>query len=170
MQPLKLVICQLCGSEHILNWRLAVKEDSALKNQLICVRIKVAIVKLLKPQKNTNTSLFLYPHNRNLTMVIDHDMFAVLSGMIEGVEPMETTEVMSISQFKATCLAVLDRVKRTGKPVLVTRRGIPIALIEPPPPPEVKESWLGAFKSKGKITGDIVSPALNEAEWGVLNE
>ena len=83
---------------------------------------------------------------------------------------METTEVMSISQFKATCLAVLDRVKRTGKPVLVTRRGIPIAMIEPPPPPEVKESWLGAFKSKGKITGDIVSPALNAVEWGVLNE
>ena len=103
-------------------------------------------------------------------MVIDHDMFVVLSGMIEGGEPMETTEVMSISQFKATCLAVLDRVKRTGKPVLVTRRGIPIAMIEPPPPPEVKESWLGAFKSKGKIVGDVISPASNEAEWGVLNE
>jgi len=34
----------------------------------------------------------------------------------------------------------------------------------------MKESWLGAFKSKGKIIGDIVSPASNEAEWGVLNE
>ena len=42
---------------------------------------------------------------------------------------METNEVISISQFKATCLAVLDKVKRTGKPVLVTRRGIPIAMI-----------------------------------------
>ncbi len=78
---------------------------------------------------------------------------------------METNEVISILQFKATCLAVLDKVKRTGKPVLVTRRGIPIAMIEPPPPPEKKESWLGAFKSTGKIVGDIVSPALDEAEW-----
>jgi hypothetical protein len=34
----------------------------------------------------------------------------------------------------------------------------------------MKESWLGAFKFKGKIIGDIVSPAANEAEWGVLNE
>jgi hypothetical protein len=59
MQPLKLVICQLFGSEHILNWRLAVKEDSALKNQLICFRIKVAIAKLLKPQKNTTPVFFL---------------------------------------------------------------------------------------------------------------
>jgi prevent-host-death family protein len=83
---------------------------------------------------------------------------------------METNEVLSISQFKATCLAVLDKVKRTGKPVLVTRRGVPIAMIEPPPPPELKESWLGAFKYKGKIIGDIVSPPSNETEWGVLNE
>ena len=83
---------------------------------------------------------------------------------------METNEVISISQFKATCLAVLDKVKRTGKPVLVTRRGVPIALIEPPPPPELKESWLGAFKLKGKITGDVISPASTEVEWGVLNE
>ena len=83
---------------------------------------------------------------------------------------METNEVISISRLKATCLAVLDKVKRTGKPVLVTRRGIPIAMIEPPPPPEVKESWLGSFKHKGKIIGDIVSPASNELEWGVLNE
>ena len=85
---------------------------------------------------------------------------------------METNEVISISQFKATCLAVLDKVKRTGKPVLVTRRGIPIARIEPPPPPppERKESWLGAFKYKGKIIGDIVAPVSTQAEWKVLNE
>jgi antitoxin (DNA-binding transcriptional repressor) of toxin-antitoxin stability system len=103
-------------------------------------------------------------------MVVDHDMLAVASGIAEGGYCMETTEVISISQFKATCLAVLDKVKRTGKPVLVIRRGIPIAMIEPPPPPEVKESWLGAFKSKGKIVGDVISPASNEADWGVLNE
>ncbi len=103
-------------------------------------------------------------------MVIDHDMIAAVTGTAEGGERMETNEVISISQFKATCLAVLDKVKRTGNPVLVTRRGIPIAVIEPPPPPEKKESWLGAFKSKGKIIGDIVSPASDEVEWGVLNE
>ena len=83
---------------------------------------------------------------------------------------MQVDEVISISHFKATCLAVLDRVKRTGKPVLVTRRGIPIAMIEPPPPPEKKESWLGSFRSEGEITGDIVSPAAAETEWGILHE
>jgi len=33
----------------------------------------------------------------------------------------------------------------------------------------MKEPWLGSFKHKGKIIGDIVSPASDEAEWGVLN-
>ncbi len=42
-------------------------------------------------------------------------------------------EVVPVSKFKATCLALLDKVKRTGQPVLVTKRGKPIALITPPP-------------------------------------
>ena len=83
---------------------------------------------------------------------------------------METNETIAISQFKATCLAVLDKVKRTGQPVLVTRHGKPVALIEPPPPPEIKTSWLGSFKSKGKIVGDIVSPVMDADDWKVLNE
>jgi prevent-host-death family protein len=83
---------------------------------------------------------------------------------------MEPNEVISISQFKATCLAVLDKVKRTGRPVLVTRHGKPIAMIDPPPPPDRRASWLGSYRSKGKIIGDIVSPASEENDWGVLNE
>ena len=36
-------------------------------------------------------------------------------------------EEIQISKFKATCLAVLDRVGKTRKPVLVTRFGKPVA-------------------------------------------
>jgi prevent-host-death family protein len=74
-----------------------------------------------------------------------------------------------ISTFKATCLAVLDRVKKTGKPVLVTRKGEPIAQVIPPPLPEQKPEWLGLFKSSGKIVGDIISPAVEERDWEVLD-
>jgi prevent-host-death family protein len=83
---------------------------------------------------------------------------------------MNQIEVITISKFKATCLAVLDKVKRTGRPVLVTRRGKPIAIIDPPPPPEKPTSWLGSFKSKGKISGDIMSPVVPEDAWHALNE
>jgi prevent-host-death family protein len=83
---------------------------------------------------------------------------------------MEINEVLPISKFKATCLAVLDRVKRTGQPVLVTKHGEPIAIIEPPPPKKKEESWLGSFKGRGRIKDDIISPIVNEKAWSALNE
>lgn len=70
-------------------------------------------------------------------------------------------EVVSISQFKATCLALLDRVKKTGQPILVTRRGEPIAMVVPPPPAQRPATWLGSLKSTAKITGNIVAPLVD---------
>jgi len=77
-------------------------------------------------------------------------------------------EIVPISKFKATCLALLDKVKRTGQPIIVTRKGEPIAQVIPPPPAEKPSSWIGSFQSTGKITGDIVSPVLDDEEWEVL--
>ena len=77
-------------------------------------------------------------------------------------------ETIPISKFKATCLALLNKVKRTGKPILVTRKGEPIAQILPPPPPEKPKTWLGSFQTSGKIVGDIVEPAIAESEWEAL--
>lgn len=77
-------------------------------------------------------------------------------------------EEITISKFKATCLALLKKVKRTGKPILITRKGEPIAQVIPPPPPQKQESWLGAFKSTGKIVGDVVSLATDEGDWEAL--
>ena len=72
---------------------------------------------------------------------------------------------VTISKFKATCLALLAKVKRTGRPILVTRKGEPIAQIVPPPPPQRPESWLGSLRTTGRITGDIMSPPIPESEW-----
>ena len=36
-----------------------------------------------------------------------------------------------ISEFKAKCIAVLSEAQRTREPVMVTRRGKPMAKIEP---------------------------------------
>jgi len=77
-------------------------------------------------------------------------------------------ESIAISKFKATCLAVLARVKRTGKPVVVTRFGEPIAEVVPPSPAGRRGAWLGTFRASGRIVGDVVSPASDESEWDVL--
>jgi prevent-host-death family protein len=77
-------------------------------------------------------------------------------------------ETITISKFKATCLRLLDNVKKTGKSIIVTRKGEPIALITPPPPPTTPDQWLGCMKDRIEITGDIISPILDEKEWEVL--
>ena len=43
-------------------------------------------------------------------------------------------DTVNVSTFKATCLARLHQVKRTGRSLLVTRKGEPIAEIRPPTP------------------------------------
>ena len=79
-------------------------------------------------------------------------------------------EEIAISKFKATCLAVLERVRRTRKPVLITRFGDPIAEVVPPSTPRRPQRWLGALKSTGKITGDIVGPVVDAKEWDALRK
>ncbi len=80
----------------------------------------------------------------------------------------EDIEVMAISKFKATCLAVLKRVRRTGRPILITRRGEPIAEVMPPRPPVRESGWLGSMAAHATVTGDIVAPLVTEAEWEAL--
>jgi len=74
-------------------------------------------------------------------------------------------ESMAVSKFKATCLGVLQRVKRTGRPVLVTRFGKPIAQIVPPAAEERAAEWLGAMAGRGRIVGDVVQSVVAEGGW-----
>lgn len=77
-------------------------------------------------------------------------------------------EEIAISKFKATCLAVLERVRRTRRPVRITRFGQPVAEVVPPSAPPRPEGWLGCLAGTGRITGDIVAPAAAEGEWEAL--
>ncbi len=77
-----------------------------------------------------------------------------------------TMEEIAISKFKATCLAVPERVRETGLSVRVTRRGEVVAEIQPPrPKAEDRSRLLGRLRGKGNIIGDIVSPATDPVDW-----
>jgi prevent-host-death family protein len=77
---------------------------------------------------------------------------------------------IAISEFKAKCLAVIERVRSTQKPIRITRFGKPVAEIIPPTAVEDRAAWIGSMKGTMKITGDIVSPATDEDEWEVLRD
>jgi len=73
-------------------------------------------------------------------------------------------EEIAISKFKATCLAVLEKVKKTGEPVLVTRFGHPVAQIMPPAPAK-RIPKLGTGVGSAKIIGDIVGSITDISDW-----
>ena len=77
-------------------------------------------------------------------------------------------ESMPISKFKATCLATLDRVRRTSKPLRVTRFGQPVADIVPATPARSARKWLGSLRGTLTITGDITVPSGKLARWTTL--
>jgi prevent-host-death family protein len=77
-------------------------------------------------------------------------------------------EQIAISKFKATCLSVLERVRKTRRPVLVTRFGKPVAQIIPPTPQARKDNWLGSMARTIKIQGDIVGPVSEPDDWEAL--
>ncbi|ETW94984.1 MAG: hypothetical protein ETSY1_32515 [Candidatus Entotheonella factor] len=77
-------------------------------------------------------------------------------------------ETIAIAKFKATCLAVLEQVRKTGQPILITKRGTPVAQVLPPPPPEPSEqSAFGCMAGTAEELEDILAP-LPEDEWDVL--
>jgi len=76
---------------------------------------------------------------------------------------------VAISEFKAKCLALLEQVQKTKKPILITRFGQPVAEVVPPSPQPVAD-WMDSLRGTIEIVGDIVSPANEEGDWEVLRD
>jgi prevent-host-death family protein len=58
--------------------------------------------------------------------------------------------------FKAKCLRLLDEVQQTGKEIVITKRGKPVARVVPAGD-ELPKSF-GRLRGSGVILGDIISP------------
>jgi prevent-host-death family protein len=79
-------------------------------------------------------------------------------------------EEIAISEFKAKCLAILERVRKTKSPIRVTRFGQPIAEVVPPSPIDETTDWLGSMADSVEIVGDIIAPVIEETDWEALYE
>jgi prevent-host-death family protein len=78
-------------------------------------------------------------------------------------------EQIPVSKFKATCLAVVQRVKRTGRPVLITRFGQPVAEVTPPRRRASRSDWLGSMAGRAETSGDIVGPVIDAESWAAMS-
>lgn len=65
---------------------------------------------------------------------------------------METT----VTQFKAKCLGIIERVQREKLRVVISRHGRPAAVLVPPDP-EPNPDWFGRARARTSIHGDIVT-------------
>jgi prevent-host-death family protein len=77
-------------------------------------------------------------------------------------------DAMPISKFKAQCLSVMDRVRRTGRPVRVTRYGRPVADVVPAVPVQRESRALGFLRDATTITGDLSAPVAGVRDWNAL--
>ena len=75
-------------------------------------------------------------------------------------------KTMAAGSFKVHCLKVMDEVQAKRETIVITKRGKPVVKLVPAD--AEKDDIFGFLKGKGKITGDVVSPALTPEEWGDL--
>lgn len=79
-------------------------------------------------------------------------------------------EEISISEFKAKCLALLERVNRTKEPLRITRHGKPVADVVPAGPVVDRAALFGSMRNSIKILDDIVSPVIDQNDIEALRD
>jgi len=73
---------------------------------------------------------------------------------------------IAAAKFKAQCLALMENVRKTRQPVVITKRGKPIAKLSPLD--DVKDDFIGRLDGMFEIVGDIESPVEPLEAWDAL--
>jgi prevent-host-death family protein len=71
---------------------------------------------------------------------------------------------ITAAEFKAKCLKIMDEMAKTREPVVITKRGKPIARLMPMEEPP--HSMFGYMKGTVTIQGDIVAPI--DEDWSAI--
>lgn len=78
-------------------------------------------------------------------------------------------EHINAPDFKAHCLAILDRVQQTGETITILKRGKRVAQLVPYSPRE-ESSPQSTLAGTAKILGDIVASVVPAHEWEAAGE
>ena len=73
---------------------------------------------------------------------------------------------IAAGKFKAQCLKVMEQVRTTREPVLITKRGQPLAKLVPVE--KASDDFIGRLEGVFTIVGDIESPIVPLEDWEAL--
>ena len=82
---------------------------------------------------------------------------------VHSEKPNESRTVKA-SEFKATCLRLMDEVAESGEEIVITKNGRPTARLLPYR--KRPGQWFGADRDNIEILGDIISPI--DVEWEAM--
>ena len=68
---------------------------------------------------------------------------------------------IAAGEFKARCLSLMEDVRSTREPLVITKRGKPVAKLVPADSPE--REFIGRLKGVIRVVGDIESPIEPDA-------
>lgn len=75
-------------------------------------------------------------------------------------------KTMPAGEFKARCLRVMEEVKKYRTPVVITKKGRPVAKLVPPDAPV--SDVFGCMTGTARIVGDLEAPVLPAATWKMI--
>jgi prevent-host-death family protein len=83
----------------------------------------------------------------------------------------DVPSTMGAGEFKNRCLAVLDEVAATRRPVVITKRGLPVARVIPEGP-AAGDDLFGDLARRGWRLAprvDLVAPIIPAEEWAEMD-
>lgn len=72
-------------------------------------------------------------------------------------------KTMAAGKFKAHCLRVMDEVRSRREPVIITKKGVPVAKLVPAG--ERQLDVFGCMAGTAEIRGDIEAPVVPARIW-----
>ena len=82
--------------------------------------------------------------------------------MTDGHKIMTNNKYVAAADFKANCLRLMDEVARQRRPIIITKRGKPVAKLVPVEAETI--DLFGRMAGSIKICGDIINP-IEDAGW-----
>jgi antitoxin (DNA-binding transcriptional repressor) of toxin-antitoxin stability system len=76
---------------------------------------------------------------------------------------------MTAGRFKKNCFKVMDDLSLSREPVLITKKGKPIAKLVSADA-KTTDDVFGCLRGMPKIVGDITSPVVPLEDWEALRE